>query len=130
MKKFETKRLVASAVKFDIYSKPWPPGVETVVGDIGVPHPVIIGVQGNINLSHGDMIVYLPIGKVVMNDELFFCLFQEKVFQPPLFKEVPGSMAVEPRKPPFPIIDEPGRDGFTELQLDFLKREHEEAPGA
>jgi hypothetical protein len=87
MKKFETKRLFVNAIKFDTYRKPWPHGVETVVGDIGVPHPVIIGTQGNTNLNHGDWIIYMPLGEVVMGDELFHALFQEHTFQPGLFAE-------------------------------------------
>jgi len=75
MERYETKRLMVQAERFDLYRKPWPRSVETIIGDIGVPHPVIIGVQGNINLGHGDWIVYLPLGVVTMNDELFNTLF-------------------------------------------------------
>jgi hypothetical protein len=78
MQRYETKHLKVQAEKFDLYRKPWPRSVETVIGDIGVPHPVIIGVQGNINLNHGDWIVYMPMGVITMGDELFHTLFVEE----------------------------------------------------
>lgn len=95
MLRYDSKRLVVAAERFDLYHKPWPRSVETVIGDIGVPHPVIIGVQGNINLSHGDWIVYLPCGVVTMNDTLFNTLFTREslpvieVIVPPLEKVQP-----------------------------------------
>lgn len=97
MDKYETRGLMVQAEKFDLYRKPWPRSVETIIGDIGVPHPVIIGVQGNINLGHGDWIVYLPLGVVTMNDELFHTLFvkHEKYPTVALARELFGEKPME-----------------------------------
>lgn len=109
MERYETKRLMVQAEKFNLYRKPWPRSVETIIGDVGVPHPVIIGVQGNIDLHHGDWIVYLPLGVVTMNDELFNTLFvkHEKYPAPELADVhviVPPLPAKDPKVQP---LDEP-----------------------
>ena len=86
------------AQRFDLYQKPWPHGVTTVIGDIGVPHPVIVGVQGNVNLNHGDWIVYMPIGEVVMTPELFSTIFGIKEPDAPFARVQPLDVIVPPLK--------------------------------
>lgn len=77
MQTYETKFFMVQALRFDRYKKPWPHEVETIVGDVGIPHPVIIGVQGNMSVNHGDWIVYMPMGAIVMSDAMFNQFFIE-----------------------------------------------------
>jgi len=76
MTNFYTRRQKWPAVRFDRYVKPWPHNVETILGDVGVPHPVVVTVQGNIPVNTGDWIVYTPVGPQVFKNDLFNYLFR------------------------------------------------------
>ncbi|MCK7512186.1 MAG: hypothetical protein MZV70_54510 [Desulfobacterales bacterium] len=81
MQRFQGKRLVVPARKFDRYEKPWPADVMTVVGDGRRSAPGPRDRAGECEPEQRRLDYLPPSGPIAMPDSLFHMMFEEHVLQ-------------------------------------------------